>query len=106
MSTNSNNPFTVLRDEITTSLQSNLLSIKTELKKEIEQLKKSSIGNDAIYGNAGDAAKRFGVSVNTIRNWGRAGDIKKCMVGGVSLYSFEEIEEFIKSRGSQNKHTF
>jgi len=106
MSKNSNNPFTVLRDEITTSLQSNLLSIKTELKKEIEQLKKSSIGNDAIYGNAGDAAKRFGVSANTIRNWGRAGNVKKCMVGGVSLYSFEEIEEFIKSRGSQDNHTF
>lgn len=102
MKTNQNNPFTILRDEITTLLRSDLLNVKTDLEKAIEQLKKVGNTNDAIYGNAGDAAKRFGVSANTIRNWGRAGDIKKCMVGGVSLYSFEEIEKFIISRGNEN----
>ena len=99
MSNKTNNPFTILRDEITTAVRSDLLDIKSELKKEIEQLKKSAGADGAIYGNAKDAANRFGVSGNTIRNWGRDGNIKKCMVGGVSLYSFEEIEGFIRSRG-------
>lgn len=100
MNTNKNNPFITLRDEITNSLRSDLLAIRTDLEKAIEQLTKSKNIEDAIFGNAGDAAKRFGVSANTIRNWGRAGNIKKCMVGGVSLYSFEEIEKFIRSKGS------
>ncbi len=102
MKTNQNNPFTTLRDEITTLIRSDLLDIKIDLEKAIKEFKKVGNTNEAIYGNAGDAAKRFGVSANTIRNWGRAGDIKKCMVGGVSLYSFEEIEKFIRSKGNKN----
>ena len=103
MSKETNNPFTILRDEITTAVRSDLLDIKSELKKEMEQIKKSAGADGAIYGNAGDAAKRFGVSANTVRNWGRSGHIKKSMVGGVSLYSFEEIEHFIRSKSMGNE---
>jgi len=50
------------------------------------------------FGNAKDTAKRYGVHPNTIRNWAKQGFIKKRMVEGVSLYSFEEIDIFIDSK--------
>lgn len=99
MSDENSNPFTVLRDEITTTFREDLLDIKAELTKEIEQLKSAAGADGALYGNAKEAAKRFGVSANTVRSWGRTGKIQKCVVGGVSLYGFEEIEGFIRSRG-------
>lgn len=50
------------------------------------------------YGNAKVAGIRYGVHGNTIRAWATRGHIKKRSVGGVSLYSFDEIDAFLESR--------
>ena len=95
MSNEHNNLFTNSHNEIITVLRNEVSEIKTELIKEIEQIKKSTGVDGARYGNAKDAARLFGVSANTIRNWGRKKDIQKCIVGSVSLYGY--IDEITKS---------
>lgn len=58
--------------------------------------------------NTKEAAKRLGISKNTIPHWKRQGKIKSvCKIKGIVYYSEEEIrriskEEIIKSNDSKN----
>ena len=81
-------------------------AIETTFKKVMAQVDKKKgdspkqLIEQVKYGNAKESGKRFGVHPNTIRNWNKAGYFKKYPIAGISLYSFEEIEGFIKSRGN------